>query len=422
MLEAGKKAPDFELEIYLDNEVELNSYNGLFSTNQGKVSNFKVILKESTNKPNIGINLIGNSNYGTIENFVIESDANLYGVRAITMGCGGNYGTIKNGYAYGENIRGIYPFNETTANRDIAVVNIDNEGTIENIFSLINVDVENNIKTINNVGNIISYSVKSGINKNLYSVGYGKNVTTSCGPTIGIANKSENVYYFADKIFTNTANKKNTPLALWDVTFQEQILNSDEAFYIENLIEQGYYPQLNWPKCMPKQAYIKLPEVKDKDLPDIVSTEILENTNNTAKVKFSVNNPSGETITNIKIKNLECKIERQEYKNGKSEVFAILSNPIICVSNYEIISISSKGAYNKEYTRKFEEKERLINISFYREVNSTEDWKNINNSLLENYILMQDLDFRNNPNDAIIWNSLKGTIDGNGLIYCFKKI
>ena len=405
---------NFELEIYLDNEVELNFYNGLFDTNQGKVSNFKVILKESTNKANIGIELLGRVNYGTIENFVIESDANLYGVRVITMGVATNYGTIKNGYAYGENVQGIYPFNETTANRDIGVVNINNEGTIENIFSLINVDVENNIKTINNVGNIISYSVKSGINKNLYSVGYGKNVTTSCGPTIGIANKSENVYYFADKIFTNTANKKNTPLALWDVTFQEQILNSDEAFYIENLIEQGYYPQLNWPKCMPKQAYIKLPEVKDKDLPDIVSTEILENTNNTAKVKFSVNNPSGETITNIKIKNLECKIERQEYKNGKSEVFAILSNPIICVSNYEIISISSKGAYNKEYTRKFEEKERLINISFYREVNSTEDWKDINKSTSENYILMQDLDFRNNPNDAIIWNSLKGTIDGNG--------
>jgi len=405
---------NFELEIYLDNEVELNFYNGLFDTNQGKVSNFKVILKESTNKANIDIELLGSVNYGTIENFVIESDVNLYGVRTITMGVETNYGTIKNGYAYGENVQGIYPFNETTANRDIGVVNITNEGTIENIFSLINVDVENNIKTINNVGNIISYSVKSGINKNLYSVGYGKNVTTSCGPTIGIANKSENVYYFADKIFTNTANKKNTPLALWDVTFQGQILNSDEAFYIENLIEQGYYPQLNWPKCMPKQAYIKLPEVKDKDLPDIVSTEILENTNNTAKVKFSVNNPSGETITNIKIKNLECKIERQEYKNGKSEVFAILSNPIICVSNYEIISISSKGAYNKEYTRKFEEKERLINISFYREVNSTEDWKDINKSTSENYILMQDLDFRNNPNDAIIWNSLKGTIDGNG--------
>ena len=404
---------NFELEIYLDNEAELNSYVGLFSTNQGKVSNFKVILKESSNKANIGIKLLGDSNYGTIENFVIESDANLYGVRAITMGVGTNYGTIKNGYAYGENIQGIYPFNETNVNRDIGVVNVNNEGTIENIFSLINVDVENNIKTANNVGNIISFSVKSGINKNLYSVGYGKNVTISLGPTIGVANKSENVYYFADKIFTNTANKKNTPLALWDVTFQEQILNSDGEFNVENLIEQGYYPQINWPKCMPKQAYIKLPEVKDKDLPDIVSTEILENTNNTAKVKFSVNNPSGETITNIKIKNLECKIERQEYKNGKSEVFAILSNPIICVSNYEIISISTRGAYNKEYTRKFEEKERLINISFYREVNSTEDWKDINKSTSENYILMQDLDFRNNPNDAIIWNSLKGTIDGN---------
>ena len=284
---------------------------------------------------------------------------------------------------------------------------------MENIFSLINVDVENNINSYNLAGNIIGYA-QAANNNNLYSVGYGKNVTN--GPTIYSIDsntKYENIYYFADKIFNNSYNQKNTPLALWDKTFQNQILNSENAFNVEELVEQGYYPQLKWPNCMPKQVYIKLPKVEDKDLADILSTEILESTNNSAKVKFSVNNPSAETITNIKIKNLECKIESQEYKDGKSAVIAILSNPIICVSKYEVISISTKGAYNQEYTRKFKEKERIINISFYKDINTTEDWKNINKSLNENYILMQDLDFKNNPDDVNIWNQLNGIIDGN---------
>ena len=153
---------------------------------------------------------------------------------------------------------------------------------------------------------------------------------------------------------------------------------------------------------MPLQEYINLPEVEDKDLPDIVSTEILQNTNNTAKVKFSVNNPEGETITSIAVKNLQCTIESQEYNGGKSEVIAILNNPLICVSQYSVMKISTKGAYNQEYTREFKENERLIDVDFYREINTIDDWKNINKSPTENYMLMQDLDFKNNAGASLI--------------------
>ena len=403
---------NFILEVYLDNEIELNYYKGMSYQNFGTIKNFKITLEECTNKANMNINLLAESNYGIIENFILEANENLYGMRAITLGVRGNAGTIKNGYAYGRNIKAIYPYSNVSENRDSAVVNISNGGTVENIFSLANVDVENNIDKINIVGNIIAFSSR-GNNKNIYSVGYGENIDR--GPTIGSVNsnaKTENVYYFADKIFNNSFNQKNTPLALWDETFQKQILNSENSFNIE-LVKQGYYPHINWPNCMPKQTYIKLPEVEDKDLPDIVSMEVLESEHNTAKVKFSVNNPSAENITNIKIKNLECKIESQEYKDGKSEVIAILSNPIICVSKYSVISISTKGAYNQEYTREFNEKERLINIDFYREIYTTDEWKAINKSPTENYILMKNLDFKNNSNDAIISSNMTGIINGN---------
>ena len=411
-IEENGKVENFVLDVYMDNEIEISGYDGLFSKNYGILKNFKVVLEESTNKPNIDIRILGSSNFGRIENFILEANVSLYGTRNLTLGVSTNYGIIKNGYAYGENIKGIYP--DESSNRNIGVVIINNSGTAKNIFSLINVDVNKDSK-LEQSGNIISYICEGSKTENLYSVGYGENYILSCGPTIGetINATADNVYYFADITFNNSYNRKTTPLALWDTTFQNQILNSDNAFNVYELVTQGYYPQLNWPDSMPTQEYIELPEVEDKDLPDILSMEILESTKDTAKVKFSVNNPSAETITNITIENLQCTIESQEYNEGKSEVIATLNNPVICVSQYSVMSISTKGAYNQEYTRDFAENERLIDVDFYREINTTDDWKAINNSPTENYILMQDLDFRNNPYDSVISTKCTGIIDGN---------
>lgn len=99
---------------------------------------------------------------------------------------------------------------------------------------------------------------------------------------------------------------------------------------------------------MPAQEYIELPEVQDKDLPDILSTEVLEQGSNTAKVQFIVNNPSSETITSIKIQNLDCTIEGQEYSNGQSVVVAILTNPVICtqIILYKVLQLKGHMVKN----------------------------------------------------------------------------
>ena len=91
-----------------------------------------------------------------------------------------------------------------------------------------------------------------------------------------------------------------------DATFQNQIINKDGAFIVDELVNEGYYPHVKMSECMPTQEYIELPEVRDADLPDILSTTILEQGTNTVKVEFSVNNPSAETIDNIKIAKFRC--------------------------------------------------------------------------------------------------------------------
>ena len=251
-------------------------------------------------------------------------------------------GIISNGYTTGENIKAVW--NNTSGNV-LSIVNIaehnSDRTTIKNVYTLTGIDTESTT-TNGYMGHIASEMYRNSKLENVYSVGLGDTYNLGVGPNIWYSERKQikNSYYFNDEIFTSPYNQKTTKLALWDKSFQNEILNSENAFEVDSLVEKGYYPQIDMPECMPKQKYIKLPEVEDKDLPDILSTKVLENSHNSAKVKFIINNPSGETITNIRVKNLNCKIEQQEYKDGKSEVIVILDDPIICVSKYSVISIT----------------------------------------------------------------------------------
>ena len=401
------------LDYYIDN-TKTHGITGIAEDNYGKIENIHINLKECTDISRNQVYLIGCDNYGTINKFVVYAKKSLVGSNELTLGVNNNYGTIKNGYLYGENIKAC----DDIYNNDkkIGGLLIKNRGGIvENIYSLVN--IESSGKSLANaIGNIITYNYSGAKVKNIYSIGYGNQQEFRYGPTVfWIENQTniENIYYFADKIFNNTENQKLTPLALWDNNFQNNVLNKENTFNVNELVNNGYYPMVNMPDCMPKQEYIKLPPVEDKDLPDILNSEILEQSHNYAKIKITVNNPSAETITSIKMKYINSKIESQEYSNGKSEVIVMLENPTIYISKYCITEISTKGTYGKEYTRKFEENERIVKVEFYKEIHSIEDWKNINKSPTENYILMEDLDFKNEGNKIIISNTLTGKIDGN---------
>ena len=401
------------LDYYIDN-TKFHSITGIAGNNYGKIENIYVNLKECPDTARDNIRLIAIANYGCINKFVIKAEKSLKGSTYLALGVSANYGIIKNGYVYGENIKANYDI----GNRDRVIGGLilkNYSGLVENVYSLINIEVSGT-SAMDYMGNIIAYNYSGAKVKNIYSIGYGNQQEFRYGPTVfWIENQTniENIYYFADKIFNNTENQKLTPLALWDNNFQNNVLNKENTFNVNELVNNGYYPMVNMPDCMPKQEYIKLPPVEDKDLPDILNSEILEQSHNYAKIKITVNNPSAETITSIKMKYINSKIESQEYSNGKSEVIVMLENPTIYISKYCITEISTKGTYGKEYTRKFKENERIVKVEFYKEIHSIEDWKNIKKSPTENYILMEDLDFKNEGNKIIISNTLTGKIDGN---------
>ena len=401
------------LDLSFNNTVEKSYMRGIFEYNYGTIKNIQANVMECNQLSNGDMIVIGRYNNGIVNNFIVDFKESIYFAwGASTIEC--NYGTIKNGYIYGKNMQGIME-RPSGVSRNAAALVIYNErnATISNVYSLVSVDV--NTTTQENVSNLVVNNSNSANVSNVYSVGIGNGYDLNYGPNIRSVNSTniQNNYYFTDEIFKNTYHTKTTKLALWDTNFQNQLINEDGAFNVDDLVEKGYYPWLNLPECMPQQDYIELPEVKDKDLADILSIEVLEQGTNKVKLRLIVNNPSAEQITQIQLKNINVDILSQEYVEGKSEVVVELHDPVMYVSNYSVQSITTKGAFNAPYTRNFEDGERTIKIDLYREINSIDDWKNINNSPTENYMLMTDLDFANEGSNIRISKTYTGKVNGN---------
>ena len=386
------------LDIKYNNDKELNYSGFIIKRNYGTIRNIKVNLIESNKNPNYGNALIIQENKGTIENFVINLEETMYTKSEAGVVCNENTGIIKNGYVYGKNVNSDFVRNDgSSVNIGIITRTNSGNGEIKNVYSLVNIDVSNQENINNSVGNIVNSNSGNALVENVYSVGIGKNITKkTAGPNIYYAEgKISNNYYFNDEIFTNKYHKKTTMLALHDTKFQNQLLNSENSFNVDEYVSKGYYPQLIMPSVMPNNEYIKLPEVKNADLADILSTEVVKEGIDTVEVKFNVYNPSAETITNIKIKNLECTILSQTYENKRSEIVAKLHSPKLYTSTYSVLGITTQGAFNIPYTREFLENERTIEVDLYKKINNISEWQDINKSPTENYILMQDLNFAN---------------------------
>ena len=402
------KIENIVLRLYFINTLPSNM-QGLFEANYGTISNLCVTVEESIKENNSNVRLLGATNYGRIENFVINYKEQIY-ARNSSRIIQDNRGIIENGYIYGKNIKILSP-DSVDSSGILGVTNY--QGTIRNIYSLVHYEVEKKFEN-KNVSSLVLNNYKGNI-ENIYTVGIGNIYNTNNNPNIFHGNGNiENSYYINDIKFNGTADKKITNKALWDKNFQNNILNTSNKWEIDEFIEKGYYPWLKLNECMPRQEYISLPEMTDADLPEMLFAETLEHTNNTAKVKISMYNPSGEEVTNITVKNLECKIESQEYANGRSEIIVNLSNPIQYLSKYSILSFTTKGAFNLEYTKKYNEEEMIINVELFNEIYTVEDWYEIKNKQHENYKLMANLDFKNADPKKYAGIHFYGILDGTG--------
>lgn len=412
------------LDVYINNSVAMDLKQMCFSqTNYGTIENLMINICESRKLANSYIDLITYINYGTINKFILNYKVPLYGKYIQSLIAYENYGTLKNGYFYGE---GIIEETGTKSSTTFSQLIYGNRGrgVVENVYFLSQIKVNEYTTAYASVVNAMINCTGNPTIRNIYSVDIYdgiknvKNGPNLLYPSYGTV---ENIYYFDDQIFTSTyyTETKGNKVLLRNEEYQNKMLNTDNAFNMEDTVRRNYYPHLNMPSCMPAQEYIYIPEAEEKDLPDILSSEEIERDINDVKVRFVVNNPSGETITNIEIENLDCKILEQTYDKGESEVIALVNNPKKFVSEYQIKKIETKGAFGIGSSREYEENERILYVDFYRKIYNVDDWKSMNTYTSDNFILMNDLDFTGQDDSITILGAREqlylweGKLEGN---------
>lgn len=407
---------NIDLHLYLNNNVERSYYYGLNYYNYGTIENLMLTIEESTAVPNIIMGTVSYVNLGTITNFVINSKVSMNGERFFSPCVIHNYGTIKNGYIYGQDVNATYQ-NMTTERKRVGTIAAytSNNSNIRNVFSLIGIN-SNEIASANNmqVGLLVGESNR-GLIQNSYTTGEINITNTSGDSSVGYVSSminTANVFYTSSKIYNGNYSQKVSALALKDSNFQDKAINTEDAFVIDGLVENGYYPHVDMPDCMPYQELITLQEVPNSDLIDITSTEVLESNVNSAKILFNINNPSAERISSIAIKDASVSIISQENSQGKTKLIGIVKDPIKYLSKYFVKSITSVGAFNIAYTREYANNERALYFDLYRPISTIKEWKTIKDSPSENYQLTANLDFRD-ATDYLVGN-FSGKINGNG--------
>lgn len=383
----------------------------------GTIRNIQMNLKNSSV---VEINRFGLISYvnnsGIVENFTIHLESPLYGLSSVGGVVSINRGSVRNGYVYGEAIDGSL-FQLEGEPRYLGGIAATNStgALIENVFILSKVNgypSEESI-TSNYLANIANNNEGSNV-KNSYSVGAGENRDFNRDVNIYNSRIQENVYYVADDVYANSQyTTKISNLTLRSKPFQNQTINTTDMFEVDSLVDLGYYPQVKMDDCMPEQEYIPLPEVENEDLADVISTTVVESTDDSAIVDVNVYNPNQETIVEIDIKNVETEIISQETNNQETIVRIRIFNPTTYVSSYELRKLSLTNRFNVSYDRNYDTGEKTIQVAFYRNINNVNDWLLLDTYPTENFKIKNDLDFTGVPESKIrITQDFRGVLDG----------
>ena len=412
---------NLDIHYYYNKDLVHGDFYGICYNNYGTITNLKITLEQSYKKGNVVNSFISHVNYGTVENFAIHLKVPLYGARGVNAGSYHNYGTLRNGYLYGEPIDGRGLDNTALDVRRLGGFGsyASENSYVSNVFTTVPVlidEVQSNIGYQNEVGTMFP-SISRTVIRNAYSYTSGDSSIKNFRQLSHDANiysgtvNAKNLYYADDEFYSGSYSNRISKLSLRDENFQEKILNSSGAFNVKDFVKYGYYPQLNWPSVMPKQDYIELPQVTDTDLIDVLTVDEVEEGEEEANVTVTLNNPAGEKITDIQIANISTSIISQSWSNGKTKLVFRAYNPKTFVSKYSVRKIVYMTAANSTYSRTFSDKERIIDFDVYRKITNISEFNKISSKPSENYKLYADLDFINKTITSI--NNFTGKFDGN---------
>ena len=355
--------------------------------------------------------LAGTLNQATIENSYVQ-DLNLEADFVYIDGLGGAVGyssnsTIQNVYATGtikansQNVGGIVGYTPYSIN-------------LSNVYSNVNIHT-----TQGNVGGIIGQLVNSDsqvINTLVLGDIYSRSSSENVRRTVGNRDINQNNYVWSNQHMNGmitTETNGETLLSteqLNDPFTYQNFIQLGSAFKIDNL-EENQLPQLYYKdttELLPNQKLNYLNEYEFEVTEIEVSPSI-----DSAYIMIRLQNEDNFPINSVKIDGLTITGIRKNVTENGVTTLEISVKPSKAYDSYELQEI----VYQKNGVEQIYNTSVKINLQFYKDIESFEDWQKISTTDPENYRLIADIDFSNkvNVNTEVVFNRLEGTDGGHTL-------
>lgn len=436
-LRDGAEVKNLDLDWNFRLEKAFSGTGCLAAYNYGTISNIIVHMNLSGAFPLSSIGGICEDNYGTIENFAISYENDLT-VRSYFGGaCRYNYGVVQNGYAYvPSNVRVNFTSAQYLGNpnnvvaHDAGLVGSNQpNGIVRNLYMVGNVYVEKQTSSWNTCIATTGVGYNQGKAEGLlvrgdrytYTINDLTNVQSAAsvfatygGNTIGARGGSyseKNIYYISPQEYTysNKSEIKADDSDLWNITFMDTLLNSDGQFRVEEMVQAGYYPQVQMPESMmEKQPSVPLPGAVGAAAPEVLDARMVESGTDEAGREYVIANirflnSRKRQVTEIVIDGLDCEI--LSYPEGSKDytVQVKLSDPQYFRSSYELKSFTYRASAIGDATRTVDygadtaNGVKYLNVEFWKSISSVAEWNQyLGTSQLDmegNYQIIADLDF-----------------------------
>lgn len=434
--------------------------------NYGHIHDIFITYEGGSIKNNTSYGLLCryNTMSGIIENFVVHNthteDNNPFCAYTASGILGWyNYGTVRNGYVYGDDILAdiVTPKSSYPNVRMGGIFGGQSAvGVMSNVYSLINVSVPDPTNRLANkvpyyYGNLLGESNGKvtncyGIGESLYNQPSGAIFNPNGGPLFGVGGtatdttcsvKTNNVFswYETGNVYTNTSlatkYQKIATTTLCDAGWQKSILG---AQFDTSMVDPGFYPQVILSKELPAQDYIPLPQRESSTI-DLISANLekylyeeisieplsdgVERTaliEKAAIVKMRVYNPKMAIIEGVNLPMINSQIidGTMHNEDGYTEFDLLVFAPKDYVDSYEIKSIrATLNGRTTDYPVS-----GSLRASFYLPVSTPDDWvTNVKNQPNKNARILCDIDFADVKEANIrVSDNHYGTLEGSKLV------
>lgn len=365
------------------------------------VTNFRVTKLTDLSSIRLG-GIVGRNYVSIIRNsFAQDIDLNVddpyiaYGVGGIVGDL--NTGDVSNVYAIGK-IKTNFP--------EVGGLVGRNDGSVYNGYS--NVIIESSHI---HVGGVVGIDNNNSVSKT-FSIGdiYTSIDTPYINRISGNKVSPGNYAWVDQKIngYYTTKTFGETLLTREELTnkdYLKDVMQITEAFDIDNLVEDTL------PKLLDTTETYLLPNQVDNYFPESlfsVDNVIYDKELERATVLLTINNSSNYDIENIEIEGLKVDEVVKNYTIDGQTTLELKVSPIKYYDSYKM----SKLYYIKDGKQESYPIDLKIELQFFKNIGSFEDWQKISTTEYENYRLTGDIDFDNkvNINTGVVINSL----DGNG--------